>query len=95
MVICEKSPKLKNAVPRPFWIFLPGIQGGRKWPKFDRLLSTLGGLQGQRKVKCVYRDFAARGNSHDPRSATKAMLSPLTGVKLQGAVQLMLTRHAT
>jgi len=76
MVFREKPPKLKNAVPRPFWLCVPGIQGGRKW--FDRLLSTFSGLQGQRKVKCVYRDFAAPGNSHDPRRATEAMLSPLT-----------------
>ena len=75
-------------MPRPFWLCVPGIQGGRKW--FDRLLSTFSGIQGQRKVKCVYRDFAAPGNSHDPRRATKAMLSPLTGVKLQRAVQVML-----
>jgi len=88
MVFREKSPKLKNAVLRPFWLCLPGIQEGRKW--FDRLLSILGGLQGQRKVKCAYRDFAAPGNSHELRRATKAMLSPLTGIKLQRAVQVML-----
>jgi len=88
MVFREKPPKLKNAVPRPFWLCVPGIQGGRKW--FDRLLSTFSGIQGQRKVKCVYRDFAAPGNSHDLRRATKAMLSLLTGVKLQRAVQVIL-----
>jgi len=38
----------------------------------------------------VYRDFAARGNSHDLRRVTKAMFSPLTRVKLQRAVQVML-----
>jgi len=56
MVIGEKSPKLKNAVPCPFGLCLSGIHGGCKW--FDSLLSTLGGLQGQRKVKCVYVNFA-------------------------------------
>jgi len=55
-------------------VSLPGIQGGRKW--FNRLLSTLGGLQGQRKVICVNRDFAAPGNSHDPASRYQGYAQP-------------------
>ena len=65
-----------------------GIRGDRRW--FDRLLSTLGGMDGQRRVKCVYRDFDAPNNSHDPSKATKPLLCPLLGVKLLRGVQCMI-----
>jgi len=46
-----------------------GIRGNRWW--FDQLLSTLGGMDGQRRVKCVYQDFDAPNNNHDPSKAIK------------------------
>ena len=88
MVFREKSPKNSSAVPRPFWMCVRGIRGDRRW--FDRLLSTLGGMDGQRRVKCVYRDFDAPNNSHDPSKATKPLLCPLLGVKLLRGVQCMI-----
>ena len=75
MVFREKSPQPQGKVPRPFWLCLPGLDGSRAW--FDRLLTTIGGITRQRELKCVYLDFKAPGNSHDPRKATGSLLAPL------------------
>jgi len=88
MVFREKSPKNSSAIPRPFWMCVRGIRGDRRW--FNRQLLTLGGMEGQRHVKCVYRDFDALNNSHDPSKATKPLLCPLLEVKLLRGVQVMI-----
>jgi len=68
-----------------------GIRGDQRW--LDRLLSTLGGMDGQRRVKCVYRDFDAPNNSHDPSKATKPLFCSILGVKLLRGVQYMIQEN--